>query len=340
MPREPQERPPESRAADVVRVGAIDIGSNSIRQVVADVTGSGDVEVLAEERATPRLGTGLAATGALGEQPMQGAIEALERMADRARRMGCAMLVAVATSAVRDASNGAAFLQRVREATGVDVRILTGEEEALLGFRSALAHFDIASGPAVVMDIGGGSLELAFGMDGVPGRLLSLPLGAVRLSEQFPRATVGGEELRALRRHVRAMLCAAVPEGDRRTSLVIGSGGTFTNLARMHLARRGLSRERPRHATRISGVDLEAILDSLARTPLAERGEVPGLDPGRGDIIVPGLAVAAEVLAALHVDELLASRYGIREGLLLEAAGVRPSGARSADGPNEPTDQT
>src|SRR3982750_1998030 len=150
-----------------VRVSAIDIGSNSIRQTIADVSPTGAIRVVDEMKAAPRLGAGLDDRGTLSEIAVQGALVALTRMATLANQLGVKRSEVVATSAVRDAENGEQFLQLVRGETGLKVRVLDGEQEARLAFRSALAHFDLGAGRAVVMDIGGGSLELTLSADGL-----------------------------------------------------------------------------------------------------------------------------------------------------------------------------
>jgi exopolyphosphatase/guanosine-5'-triphosphate,3'-diphosphate pyrophosphatase len=142
-----------------IRISAIDIGSNSIRQTIADVSPNGAIRVVDEMKAAPRLGAGLLETGTLSERAIQNALIALTRMATLGNQLGVKRTEVVATSAVRDATNGKEFLQRVQSETGLKVRILRGEDEARLSFRSALAHFDLGSGRAVVMDIGGSSLE-------------------------------------------------------------------------------------------------------------------------------------------------------------------------------------
>src|SRR6476660_6521655 len=167
------------------RVAAIDIGSNSIRQIVADVSPEGAIQVVDEMKAAPRLATGLLSTGELSAASIQSALEALDRMATLARQLGAERIDAVATSAVREATNASAFLAEIGRVTGLKVRVLDGEEEARLSFRSAVAHFDMGVGRTVVMDIGGGSLELALSAEGVIERLGSLPLGAIRMTEDF-----------------------------------------------------------------------------------------------------------------------------------------------------------
>lgn len=168
-----------------LRIAAIDIGSNSIRQIVADVSPDGTIRVVDEMKAAPRLGAGLDEAGSLDEGHMDEACEALTRMATLARQIGAKQVEAVATSAVRDAPNGPGFLARVRRETGLKVKVLHGEEEARLAFRSALAHFELGVGRSVVMDIGGGSLELALAAEGLVERLLTFPFGAIRMTEQF-----------------------------------------------------------------------------------------------------------------------------------------------------------
>lgn len=305
------------------RIGAIDIGSNSIRQIVADVSAEGTIRIVDEMKAAPRLGAGLAATGALHASHVDEAVTAVARMAELARRLGARPVVVVATSAVRDATNGADFLVRVRRESGLQARVLDGQEEARLAFRSALAHFELGRGRTVVMDIGGGSVELALVAEGLVERLASFPFGAIRLTEEFLADGPGKKNVRRLRKHVRASLKRTAPRRDWRGAAVIGSGGTFTNLAGMHLARE----ETPAttvHGTRVPHAELEHILEKLSAMSADERLKVPGLNAGRADIIVAGLAVAAELLTYLETREVTASAYGIREGLLLEAARVAP----------------
>ncbi len=308
------------------RVAAIDIGSNSIRQIVADVSSDGTIQVVDEMKAAPRLATGLAATGRLSDIAIRAAIEAVERMATLAKELGAARIDVVATSAVRDAANAATFITEVQRVTGLRVRVLDGAEEARLSFRSAVAHFDMGVGRTVVLDIGGGSAELALSAEGIIERLVSLPFGAIRLTEEYFENGITPRGVRKLRRAVNQDIRAHVPRRDWRGAQLIGSGGSFTNLAGIFLARQGiLTAARSVHAAHIPRADLEHILDMLADMTSEERREVPGLNPDRADIIVAGIAVAAEVLRRLETRELIVSRYGIREGLLLEAARVPPT---------------
>jgi exopolyphosphatase/guanosine-5'-triphosphate,3'-diphosphate pyrophosphatase len=318
-------------AAGNRRVAAIDIGSNSIRQIVADVSSDGTIQVVDEMKAAPRLAAGLSTTGALSDTSIHAAIEALERMATLARQLGAERIDSVATSAVRDATNASAFLAEIQRRTGLRVRVLDGDEEARLSFRSAVAHFDMGVGRTVVVDIGGGSLELALSAEGVIERLSSFPFGAIRLTEDYLHDGVTPKAVRKLRRAVRAGIRDELRRRDWRGAQLIGSGGTFTNLAGIHLARQGIITAQSVHAAHIPRSDLEHILDTLVDMTPDERRATPGLNPERADIIVAGAAVAAEVLRRVEARELVVSRYGIREGLLLEAARVAPTIADPGD---------
>jgi exopolyphosphatase / guanosine-5'-triphosphate,3'-diphosphate pyrophosphatase len=318
-------RAPRRGVATGRRIAAIDIGSNSVRQIVADVTPDGGITVVDEMKAAPRLGADLDVSGVLGTAAMERAAEAVGRMATLARQLGASRIEAVATSAVRDAANAEQFVARVRQEAGLELRVIDGAAEARLSYLSALAHFDLGVGRTVVMDIGGGSLELALAADGVLDDLVSLPFGALRLTERYLRNGSSAKGLRRLREDVRDALKDVLPKRDWRGAQLIGSGGTFTNLAGIHLARRGMLVARNVHATDVPRVETEHILDSLAAMTPDERRSVPGLNAERSDIIVAGIAVAAEVMARIEARAVSVSRYGIREGLLLEAARVTPT---------------
>ena len=310
-----------------IRISAIDIGSNSIRQTIADVSPTGTIRVVDEMKAAPRLGAGLYKKGALSEVAIQNALTTLTRMATLANQLGVKRTEVVATSAVRDASNGDEFLKLVRSETGLKIRVLRGEDEARLSFRSALAHFDLGVGRAVVMDIGGGSLELALSADGLVDRLISLPLEAISVTERYLGADMKKKGMRKLRKHVWLELRRHLSARHWHATRIFCSGGTFTSLASIYLARIGMESAKTVHGTVIPRIELEHIVDMLRNMSPAERQGVPGLSAARSDIILGGLAVAAEVAARVEAKELVVSAYGIREGILLESAHVAPSPA-------------
>ena len=318
---------PSQQAEGDIRLSAIDIGSNSIRQTIADVSPTGIIRVVDELKAAPRLGAGLSKRGSISEIAIQNALSTLSRMATLANQLGVKRTEVVATSAVREASNGEQFLRLVRSETGLKIKILRGEDEARLAFRSALAHFDLAVGRAVVMDIGGGSLELALSADGLVDRLISLPLGAIRTTERYLGDGQKKKGMRKLRKNVREELRKHLSARHWHAARIICSGGTFTTLASMYLARIGMESAKTVHGTVIPLFELEHIIDMLHNMSPQERQAVPGLSAARSDIIVGGLAVAAEVAERVEARELVVSGYGIREGILLESAQVAPAPA-------------
>ncbi len=313
------------------RLGAIDVGSNSIRLLVAEWDPATGLEVIDEVKAQPRLARGIARTGALDPDAMEAAFAALSRMTDVARRRGVGRLAAVATSAMRDAGNGPAFAERIRRELGIPLEIIDADREARLSWRSVAHHFRLEDTRALVADIGGGSLELIAAVDGLVEEAASLPLGAVRMTEDWlPGERDTRKEVTALRKAARRGLKGALPWRSWRRARLIGSGGSFTNLARMAADRRGDPTD-PIHGTSVSTGEVEALLEWLSTMTTAERARVPGLNPQRADIILAGLAVTAELLQRLDARELTVSAFGLREGLLLEMVGAEPQSPRHAD---------
>ena len=299
----------------MIRVGAVDMGTNSTRLLVADVDGAGLAEVERLLRIT-RLGDRVDADGRLSDAGMERVHTVLEGYAARARELGAERVLATATSAVRDADNGSEFLAGVRRRHGFETRLLSGREEAELTYRGVTSR--LAAGPGtLVCDIGGGSTELVLG--GPAGVLdaTSLDVGCVRMSERCLRSDPpAAAELAELREAVAALLPREITS---RTSTLVGVAGTVTTLATIDL---GLDREIPEeidgHALEAAAV--EALLGQLAAVPLAERREVRGLMPERAPTIVAGAAIAAEVLRATGSGRMLVSERDILHGAALAAA--------------------
>ncbi|MGZ8398628.1 MAG: Ppx/GppA phosphatase family protein [Gemmatimonadales bacterium] len=294
------------------RFAAIDVGSNTVLLTVAEYDPEAGLAVIEEAEDQPRLGAGLSSTGRLSEEATLRALRTLTSMRDTCRRHGVERIAAVATAAVREAANGAEFVERAR-ALEVPIRIISPETEAALSYRSAAHHFP-GGGRQLVADIGGGSLELIGATNGRVSLTRSLPLGAVRLTEL-------GLPLVELREHIRRALLTAVQLSEWTGSMVIGSGGTFATLASIVLARRG-SAERSVHGIVVQAKEVEQMLVTLAGLPTDQRRETRGLRPERADIIVAGLAVVAELLSAVGLVEVRVSGFGLRDGLLLEMVGL------------------
>jgi len=293
------------------RLAAIDVGSNTVLLTVADYDGRSGLTVVEEGEDQPRLAAGLSGSGRLGDAAMERALVSLTRMRDTCRTLGVQRLSAAATAAVREAGNGTQFVERVR-ALEIPLRVISPEHEAALSYRSA-AHRFPGTGRTLVADIGGGSLELVGALNGAVGLSLSLPLGAVRLTElHLP--------LGELQSHVSRTLAAAVPAAEWRGSRIIGSGGTFATLASMALAARGSPP--PVHGTIVKDGEILGLWESLDRMSPEERRRAPGLRPERADIIVAGLTVVAELLKTVGAPGVTVSGFGLRDGLLLEMAGL------------------
>lgn len=294
------------------RLAAIDVGSNTVLLTVAEYDPETGLVIVEEGEDQPRLGAGLSGTGRLSEESMHRAIGTLTAMRDVCRRHSVVRLAAVATAAVREAGNGAEFVERVRK-LGLPLRIISPETEAALSYRSAAYHFP-GGERQMVTDIGGGSLELIGAANGVVTLSRSLPLGAVRLTEL-------GLPLEKLREHIRRALSASMQASAWAGSTVIGSGGTFATLASIVLARRG-SADGAVHGIVVQAKELEQMLVTLAGLSTEQRRQTRGLRPERADIIVAGLAVVAELLRIVESAEVTVSGFGLRDGLLLEMAGL------------------
>ena len=294
------------------RIAAIDVGSNTVLLLIAERSPTAGLTIIAEAEDQPRLGAGVSATGRLSQAAMTRALETLERMRESCRAHGVSRIGAVATAAAREADNGAEFVQLVRE-HGIPLQTISPETEAALSYRSAAYHFPGAE-RTLVADIGGGSLELIGASGGRIRLSRSLPLGAVRLTElALP--------LSALRDQISRALDQSVPGRDWSGAAVIGSGGTFANLAAMALAQRGVSGQ-PVHGVEISAREIEDLLARLSTLSPEERRQVPGLQPERADIIVAGVAVVAGLLKRVNAVSARVNGYGLREGLLLQMAGI------------------
>ena len=299
----------------MIRVGAVDMGTNSTRLLVADIEGSELTEVERLLRIT-RLGDRVDADGRLSEAGIGRVHAVLDGYAETARELGAERVLATATSAVRDAANGGEFLAGVERRHGFETRLLSGREEAELTFRGVTSR--LAAGPGtLVCDIGGGSTELVLGGPEGVDAAVSLDIGCVRMSERCLHSDPPADaELAALREAAAALLPT---ELVRRARMLVGVAGTVTTLATIDL---GLDREIPEEIDghRLEAATVDALLRRLAGMPLAERRGVRGLMPERAPTIVAGAAIAAEVLRATGADAMVVSERDILHGAALAAA--------------------
>jgi len=303
-----------------VRVAVVDIGTNSTRLLVADVDGAA-LEELDRRSIVTRLGEGVDATGRLGDEPRRRVFTALNEYSEAIEAHGCERRLAVMTSAVRDAANGAEFAAAVRERHGLDGRTLSGDVEARLTYLGATAARDRGETPLLVVDIGGGSTELVAGAGGEMDFHVSTQAGVVRHTERHLHADPPAEaEMEALARDVRAVYSEAVPEAVReRVRGAVAVAGTATSCAAIDL---GLEPYDPARAEGhvLTAGRLGEIRAELAALPLAERREVPGLHPDRAPTIVAGTILLAEVLRAFGLETFEVSERDILWGVALDSA--------------------
>ena len=304
-------------AATLPRLAAVDIGTNSIRLVVAEVQSDGSYRVLDQDREMTRLGRGLYDRGRIGDEPMEQSLQTLGRMKAIAEGFNARELRAIATSAVREAANGRDFVREAWRRCGVRVEVVPPEEEARLAFRSVSRHYDLSDRLTAIVDIGGGSAEVILAAGGVIDQVVSLPLGAVRLTERYCKSDpLRSKHWKALRRGIDATIKEMMGKPPFAAEVMIGSGGTFTNLAEMaQLERDGKVAHARDHA--ISRAEVVRLLDRLRETPLEVRRQIPGLNPQRADIIIAGVAAVARLMRRLGTQRVLVNDRGIRDGVLL-----------------------
>ncbi len=294
-----------------MRVAALDLGTNTTRLLVADVEDGVARELHRETRIT-RLGEGVDARGRLLPVPIARVRNVLSDYRRTAEALGAERTLLVATSAVRDAENGEAFLGEIEWSYGFATRLLSGDDEAELT-RRGLGGIEAGT---LLVDIGGGSTELVLDDFGV-----SLPAGSVRFTERY------GEDVAAIEAAARALLPPLEP------TAAVGVAGTITTLAALDLALEAYDRERV-HSHVLTRAGAEAQLERLAALPLAVRRLVPALDPERAPVIIAGAAILVAILDAYSLDGIRASERDILDGAALAAAelpepeeGAAPPGA-------------
>jgi exopolyphosphatase/guanosine-5'-triphosphate,3'-diphosphate pyrophosphatase len=310
----------------VTRVASVDLGTNSTRLLVADVEND-RLEEIARRLTITRLGEGVDERRKLLPLPITRVRNCLTDYRRELESLGAERTLAIATSAVRDAENGEAFLGEIEWSYGFTTRLLEGDEEAALMYRGVTAGRPPLE-DTLLVDIGGGSTELVLGTNGGPVASTSLDVGCVRITERFlatdPPAPT---ELAAAAAHVRSLLPAY------EAGAAIGVAGTVTTLATLDL---GLPEYDPEHTHghRLALTSVERELERLAALTLEERTQVPGIEPGRAPVIVAGIVVLRELMRTYELDEIEVSERDILHGAALAAAelpepeeGAAPPGA-------------
>lgn len=308
------------------RIQAIDIGTNSVRSVIAEVASDSTYRIIDDEKETTRLGAGLLSTGMLSSESMERTAEALRAFQAIGRNLGVDEVRAIATAAMRTAANGAFFAERLAEELGLDVEIISEEEEGRLVFLSASAHFRL-EGASAVVDIGGGSVEVVVSAGAEVEHVISMPLGARILSERFvDEDPISEAAFKRMKRLVRSMLKDRLGNEAMGTRMLVGSGGTVTAIAAMALALEG-RRDEGLHGFEVARPIVMQLLAELSRSTAGERRRMPGLAPERVDIILAGALVLAEAMKLTGAPSVFVNARGIREGIVIDTVRRAEHGA-------------
>ncbi len=298
-----------------MRLASVDIGTNTVRLLIADVEEEG-LKLVYQDRAVVRLGENLASTGLLKKEAMERTIKALLRFKEACEKYGAEKVIPIATAAVREAKNGTDFVQLVKRSVGWDVKVITGEEEAYYTYLGVKAGLNINE-KAMIFDIGGGSTEYICVSNGL--KYKSLKMGVVKLTETFVKSDPPKkEELEALRGKIRHYLgnldmknCSGLD--------IIGTAGTPTTLAALDMKLKTYDPEKV-HGYRLSLERLEEMLSWLSSMKASERLELPGMEKGREDLIIAGCVITVETLKYFQSKTLVVSEWGIREGVIVAEA--------------------
>lgn len=309
---------PMRRSVPYMRLGVLDVGSNTVHLLVVDAHPGARPLPAHSHKADLRLAQLLDPAGAIGADGVDRLVATVREAVEAAEDKGVEEVLPFATSAVREASNADEVLARVRDETGVDLKVLSGEEEAKLTFLAVRRWFGWSAGKLLVLDIGGGSLEIAYGIDEEPDAAVSLPLGAGRLTAAWlQQDPPDPSDVRALRRHARAQIARTVGEFTRfgNPDHVVATSKTFKQLARLAGAARsaeGLYVQRE-----LKRKSLEDWVPQLAAMTEQERAELPGVSEGRAGQLLAGALVAEGAMDLFGVETLEICPWALREGVIL-----------------------
>ncbi len=299
------------------RKAIIDVGTNSIKFCLAEETGNGSYNVLKDANDIARLGEGLKETGLIGPEPLERNAQSVANFAAEAKAAGADEVVAVGTMALRTAKNAAAFIARVKELCGVELKVLSGEEEAQNSYVAVMSGIPgAADADLVTMDTGGGSTEFVFGTAGKIVRKFSLNVGAVRFTEKYlSQMPVAPEKLAEAQTEIKKELSEGGVSGP--VKFLVGMGGTVTSMASV---KHKMAKYDPDviQGSKLTLDDINAQIADYAAKTLDQRREIVGLQPKRADVILAGACIVRAVMELTGVSELTVSDRGLRHGLMYE----------------------
>ena len=311
------------RTVSGVRIAAVDLGSNSFHLLVADARPGGTFAPVLREKEMLRLGDVVARTGRLSDEAIEQALETVRRFRALAEAAGATKVVACATSAIREADNGAELVARFATEAGLVAKVISGGEEAALIFRAVQASVLIDPGPALCLDLGGGSLEVTVGDANELLWSTSLKLGVARLSAELVRNDpLKPADLRRLRKRMVSVLApAAVDVAELKPRLVVGTSGTFCDLARLVVARDTGTVPISVNQLHVGRAALEEVNEELISLTASQRRRLPGLDARRAELVPAGSLLALVALELFGFEELVVGEWALREGMVLDAIG-------------------
>lgn len=305
-------------------IAAFDIGTNSIHMVIVKIDPSLPAfNIVAREKDTVRLGDRDPKTGNLTEDAMERAMSTLQRGQELARSFEAEEIVAVATSAVREAPNGRDFIKTVRQELGLTISLISGQEEARRIYLGVLSAMEFNEKPHVIIDIGGGSTELILGNGQEPRSLSSTKVGAVRLAQQYITTDpISNKELEFLRAYIRGSMERPVEElkaqlTPEETISLVGTSGTIECLATIHAKEKLNANPNPLQGYGFTTKDLENIVKLLASLDVKKRADLPGMSGRRAEIIIPGAMILLETMKMLKVDSITICERALREGVIV-----------------------
>lgn len=315
----------------MTKLGVLDIGTNSIHLVLAEVEPDFSYKILDRFKDMTRLGDGTFETKRLSEAAMARGLEVIRNLATLARNKGYERIEAVATSAVREAKNGGEFIEAVARQTGLTVRVVTGQEEARLIYLGVRHSMDLAGKPSLIVDVGGGSVELIAGTDRAMLKGQSLKLGAIRLKDLFlHRDPPSKSMIKSLRRTVESTIYGALRRFRvKQFQRLVGTSGMIGNIAEViHVRRTGKPLAQANMAT-FSLEELEAVEKDLYAADFTARLAIPGLDPKRADTLLPAATVLHALMERAGLETLTVSTSAIREGLIYDFISRHRDGLRA-----------
>jgi exopolyphosphatase/guanosine-5'-triphosphate,3'-diphosphate pyrophosphatase len=301
------------------RFAVVDVGTNSVKFVIGERRKDGEWRTLVDRAEVTRLGEGLDRTGELNEEPVGRTVEAIADMAEEATREAAVSTVAAGTAGLRMAGNSDAFVEAVRERAGIEIEIISGDEEARLAYVAVTSELQLGDGSLVLFDTGGGSSQFTFGHGGEVEERFSVDVGAVRFTERFGLDGVVSAERLAETLNAIAIDLDRL-DGRPTPDVLVGIGGAVTNLAAVEHRLENYDPEVVR-GTVLDRAEVDRQIELYRVRSADQRREVPGLQPKRAEVILAGACVVRTVLEKLGCDSLTVSDRGLRHGLLRERFG-------------------